>query len=298
MCAKIGWGISIKPRYTVYYPIFERSDIINNTPKSNKRVNDISTKSKRRILSYCDWLISTSINKKVICTNTNRSFTFKLAFITLTLPALQIHPDEVIRQKCLEPLLRRLRNKHGMKSYIWKAETQLNGNIHFHITTNVFIHYKQLRRYWNNRLLKLGYLLRCKYDNPPTTEIKCVKSMRDISIYLAKYIAKTENDRTKPLCKLWDCSNNLKQIKFSYNNCQEDYDTARKVYAHINLSDNYKDLDYATIYYYNRRVEDRYDPISCNISEQLYDIIKDTQPTKVYHTKLWKITASSSVEPV
>ncbi|MGV4586845.1 rolling circle replication-associated protein, partial [Ornithobacterium rhinotracheale] len=55
-----------------------------------------------------------------------------LSFVTLTLPSAQKHHDRVLR-KILAKYLDHLKKVYGLKNYLWKAETQKNGNIHFHV---------------------------------------------------------------------------------------------------------------------------------------------------------------------
>ena len=45
-----------------------------------------------------------------------------------------------------------------MTDYVWKAELQKNQNIHFHLTTNIFIHHATIRTLWNNCINRLGYI--------------------------------------------------------------------------------------------------------------------------------------------
>lgn len=281
--------LSIKPRYSVIYRRFHGYTRRGALPNSNRRFNDISVKSQRRLMSCIDWLVSLSIDKRVECQATKKAFKFKMSFITLTLPAQQIHPDEVIRQKCFEPLLRKLRRKCEMKYYVWKAETQKNGNIHFHITTNVFVHYKQLRIWWNSILFKLGYIQRSKYVEPPTTEVKAVRKSKDIAAYLAKYVSKTENDRTKPLCKLWDCNSELKSMKYTLREINNSPDNYTLTESHISVG-FFKKLDHCILYKFNERLEKRKDDVSKAMQLILKELINDSgQYTHYYPKQLFKL---------
>jgi hypothetical protein len=47
---------------------------------------------------------------------------------------------------------------HSLWAYVWKAESQDNGNIHFHIVTNIFIDHKIIREAWNRIIEKFGYI--------------------------------------------------------------------------------------------------------------------------------------------
>jgi hypothetical protein len=137
-----------------------------------------------------------------------------------------------------------------MKSYIWKAELQQNGQIHYHITTNIFIRFDLIRKRWNYLQQKAG-LLDSYYEkhghyNPNSTDVHKVYNDDNIEAYLEKYISKQQevnptlkanllnnNSITNEQCignmlscssvnctddlsingKIWDCSQDLKSTK-------------------------------------------------------------------------------------
>lgn len=86
-----------------------------------------------------------------------------LAFVTLTIPYKQMHTDAFLRKKALIPFIDNLRKTYNVKYYIWKAEAQTNGNIHFHLIIDKFIRYDKIKRLWNKQLSSLGYIE--KYAN-------------------------------------------------------------------------------------------------------------------------------------
>ena len=128
-----------------------------------------------------------------------------------------------------------MRAKYQMKNYIWVAELQTNGNIHFHITTDIYVHYMEIRRVWNKSLELLGYVSEYQetrqnmsfldysywriqggssdqtkieksynhgqntnWRDPNTVDIKSVKNIKSMGAYLAKYISKNTNLESKP----------------------------------------------------------------------------------------------------
>lgn len=96
-------------------------------------------------------------------------------FITVTLPSDQVHPDKEITRKCLGPFLEWLKRSHGMEHYFWRAESQENGRIHYHILTDRYIRGEDLQAAWNKCVNKLGYVDRY-YEatgeaSPPSTEV-------------------------------------------------------------------------------------------------------------------------------
>ncbi len=178
----------------------------------------LSEGAVKRMTKAIDLLISSTPTKQILNPVTKRRQPFKLSFITLTLPACNILSDKKESKLMLEKLLRFLRSTHNMKSYVWKAETQKNGQIHYHITSDVYLHYSELRNYWNKILFKSGlfgeYFNNRGDRNINSTDIHSVKNIRDLGAYLIKYFTKKEQNETAIKGKVWDCSQNLKDFKY------------------------------------------------------------------------------------
>lgn len=166
-----------------------------------------------------------------------------LSFITLTISSKEQHISAAEgHKKCLEPFLLRARRKFGMRTYIWKAEFQKNGQLHYHITTPSFIKYYELREQWNIVLSKAGLLSQWKGDQeqgPNSTDIHAVYKVKNIQAYLTKYLSK-ENPEVTTKGKIWDCSLNLKNAKFFScpaisipESCVHEYETFSSDYVDI-----------------------------------------------------------------
>ena len=175
---------------------------------------------------------------------------YKLTFITLTLPSPQIHSDEHIKKEALNHFLTELRRKFKSELYIWKAEKQENGNIHFHILCDKYIHHSELRDTWNRIINKpsLGYVDRYsermkaiftngfvmlpgdrrsrekqlkayKYNSaigwtsPNSTDIHALHRVKNVSAYIAKYISK-DVTRTKRVERMTEIDLRLEQINY------------------------------------------------------------------------------------
>jgi hypothetical protein len=191
--------VKITPHYSVLYSK-EISGFFGtrggNMPKINTPVFGMSDRSARRLGSALNWMILFSTEKKVHSIKEKRDFKFRIGFITLTLSDTQKHTDHEIKQHMLAPFLKWLERSHNCQSYIWKAESQDNGNIHFHITVNQFVHWKSIRAKWNRLLANHGY---CKVFQDGTndkgnaaTQIKAVKTMKGIVSYMQSYITKKD----------------------------------------------------------------------------------------------------------
>lgn len=271
--------LSIKPNSIVSYLHYQQNSTrAFKTPFSNKRVkNQLSNKSAKRMREAINWLFLVSRNKRVYSKATGKYFTYRVNFITLTLSSRQVHSDEWILKNMLEPFLRKIRTKFPGSFYVWKAETQDNGNIHFHVNTNVFIHHSNLRTMWNDIQKKHGYVKNFRTENPNSTDVKAVKNADALGAYMFKYMSKgdlykaplkryhrihKEKLLSLPICcnipkryfsllkrrltcKLWDCSSLLKGIKI--NVCGIDCDTSYSMNV-LTAGKTRIFLDYAILY--------------------------------------------------
>ncbi len=162
---------------------------INNTPQGL-----ISFKAKKRLNSAVDWMLAQSDPKRYYSKEHKRHFSFRLNFLTLTLSSAQIHSDNEIKQRLLNNFLTQLRQKWGVRNYIWKAEAQLNGNIHFHIVCDKFIPWWQLRQCWNRIQNNLGYVDRFAevhgHHDPNSTDVHKLKKILNLGAYFVAELTK------------------------------------------------------------------------------------------------------------
>lgn len=203
---------------------------LKNLTKKKKSIN-LSKASKRKIKDTFSLLYHLAKCRTIKISNKKFIYNFRLSFVTLTLPSQQKHTDVEIKQVCLNNFLNSMRNKFGLKNYIWISEIQENGNLHFHMVFDMYIHHKAVRYYWNRSLELLGYVseysnrmkslslkeyadLRGKevsevasyfyeqnrngWTNPPTEQAKSIHNIQNLVFYLSKYIAKdNENEETQ-----------------------------------------------------------------------------------------------------
>lgn len=98
-----------------------------------------------------------------------------MVFVTLTLPSAQIHDDRQINRECLTPFIAWLKRAHGIVHYFWRAEAQINGNVHYHILCDRYIDARDLQAGWCKYVNALGYVDRY-YEasgkaDPPCTDV-------------------------------------------------------------------------------------------------------------------------------
>jgi len=213
----------------------------------------LSQQSIRKIRKAVDFMADTAKWKKVPCREAScekykhsptglHYHWFRLGFLTLTLPAHQLkdvcieylnamnrgdvapeyiamdsasmhYSDEDLKSFCLNHFLTVLREKYHVSKYLWKAESQQIGNIHFHIVIDQFIHWRVLQYVWNRVLSKTNLIDRFEakhgHRNPPTIEIHSVKKIESIRKYITAYIEKSESTKRKIDGRKWACSEEL-----------------------------------------------------------------------------------------
>jgi hypothetical protein len=255
--------ISVYPDRIITWNSFEGLEIKNrniNGLKLNNPNAALSQKGSKRLNNAINWLVHLSKHQQVNDGRLKSKFNFQINFITLSLPSQQIksyklpcgkeifkndytkfipahninfgsftyeYSDKWIKSNLLNQFLTELRQKYKSVCYVWKAETQQNGNIHFHITTNKYIYLGELRTMWNRILDKTNFIsryqdrfknmsfddyylyrnrfqsvsskkcmkayeygVRTNWLDPNSTDIHAVNNIRDIAAYLSKYFRK------------------------------------------------------------------------------------------------------------
>ena len=161
-------------------------------PRNNKHHGYLSEKSMVRLKERINYMIYISTNKTLRKSLLLPVTKYKLVFIVLTLPSAQLHSDREISKTCFEPFLKVMRVRWKCNNYLWKKESQNNGNIHYHIISDTYINWEIMRNEWNFQLEKLGYISRSKSKNPNSTDIHAIYKLSNPAAYLAGYIGKKD----------------------------------------------------------------------------------------------------------
>lgn len=215
--------VSIRPNCISLYSLPAHRQIRSDAQKQaqihlqhNAHKGLISLKAEKRIKNAIDWLLYLSETKSFYNRKYKKHFNFKLCFVTLTLSAEQFHSDNVIKKELLNQFLVEFRTTWKVKHYVWRAEPQKNGNIHFHIVCDKFIPWSDLRNRWNRCQAKLGYIDKFKakhnHRNPNSTDVHSIQKIKNLSRYLAKYMTKNKQERQIE-GNLWGLSQSLSGIE-------------------------------------------------------------------------------------
>lgn len=212
------YRISYRPRIAVLMcePGKHRNRLLNlGGSKSmggleNQHQGEISHNAKSKMTNCILWLDASAQFKWCYSKATDKWFRWRLNFIHLTLPTQKSLPDKFIK-KLLNQFFLYAYRKTGLRSYVWKAEPQERGEIHFHITSDCFIWKVTLQNIWNGLLRKHGLL--GTHENPPSTRVHPTHNIKEMSAYLIKYMTKNDKHRRKISGRLWGASRNLSQAK-------------------------------------------------------------------------------------
>lgn len=213
----------------------------------------------RKLRWSINLLVSQAKWKDAYNSQTNSTFKFKVNFITLTLPAAQRGiSDKAIKKDCLSRWIDTMRSAYGLHAYVWRAERQYNGNIHFHITTDTYLPWDAICSVWNHFLARYHFIDEYQERNgagaPNSTDVHSVQAINNLAAYMVKYMSKDPIEHLKDVNKklrkkgskpivpdnhpwrsipsqpkwtdpiegaVWDCSMNLKtkkRVEFEMDN--------------------------------------------------------------------------------
>ena len=283
---------SLTPRHRVPAPFIDPDSIVSQAGMvpaqftDNHHYGQISPVALRKITRAVQYLTFLVPKRRRYHTPDGRSGNYFLNFITLTLSSTQIHTDNEIKRSILEPFFNECRKRFKISCYIWRAERQENGNIHFHIISDRFIWWNDLRNSWNYFQERLGYVTRYRlsmqefhkegfrlrkdlqnkwpvskqlsawregvrtdWTSPNSTDVHSLRTVGNVRSYLTKYITKSD-DNSDIQGRLWGCSYNLTNLtgalEFTDGQISQDIDTLMSS-AKVKI---YK-TDYYTVIYFD-----------------------------------------------
>lgn len=177
----------------------------------------------------------TKVANKVIAFKNVLPSSVKLKFYSISFP---FGMPDMAAKKALNIWLTVCRKYYNLVSYIWVAERQSNGTIHFHMVTNA----------WMN-ISVVNYSMACAISTVIRTEklqtlkyrkrsyngvdVETVYNSSDLSKYITKYITKNKEEI---IGMAWRSSQNISRIMTSI---QIDYNQFQSVRNYINLVMSY-----------------------------------------------------------
>lgn len=192
-------------------PEKSRHKILNK--EANKLTGEVTRNVRCRMKSAIDGFISAIEAHNQTCARDSKHL---ITFVTLTISASQMHSDKELNRLLLMPMIQKLMRNKAVVNYIWKAEKQSNGNIHWHILIDRYVHWRWLRDAWNATQALHGYLDNYQsmhgHQDANSTDIHRLKGIHNIAAYITKYICKNSQQNGLE-CRVWGCSAGLKAIK-------------------------------------------------------------------------------------
>lgn len=220
----IGQNLYIRPSYIVSLPEYDKSSKFSTLDFQANQANlldnnhdgVLSSKAIGKMKNAINWMLCSAEDKPVYNKKFNSWFTFKVNFITLTLPdTSQKIDNRKLQTLLLNPLLTYLRRYKGLKNYVWKLEFQKNGKLHVHFVSDVFIHHAVIRSAWNRILSNNKYLIDFKkkfnHENPNSTDVHSIRKIKNLAAYLAKYMSKNQLELSQIKGRIWGCNRELSQ---------------------------------------------------------------------------------------
>lgn len=189
------------------------------------------------------WLWIRSRNVKVKY-GEGKSMKFRQGFLTLTLPGVATADHKAIKNKVLDPFFTYCRNRMGLKDYVWTAELQERGEIHFHAIVNTFMDKQRVRDAWIRACVNSGIVDMTTKGNRPATEIEKCKSYNGSKAYAAKYLGKALKSGTIS-GRLWSGSRSVTGPRsISTNEIEADYDLHKAISELNNNGHKWESLDH------------------------------------------------------
>lgn len=224
-----GDHVYIQPTYFVIKPDFLGNGFSRSLKqkanekhlKDNSNKGQLSVKSLSKLKNSVNWLLAAARYKAIYSKREQKSFWFKVNFITLTIPPQKnAVVDEKKFQKCLNTFLVYSRKMKQLHNYVWKVEAHEDKRLHIHITTDIFFHYRDLRTVWN-RILQRENLLQehfSKFQNydPNSTDVHAVYKVRNVASYICGYMQKKPNLPEGFKGRIWSASYSLSQKNKCY----------------------------------------------------------------------------------
>lgn len=211
--------------------IFDKSFVIkeNEPEEITEKVKKVKDDEKPKALYG---LRKTKIRNKILnFFSLNKSKKF-CAFYSISFP---VEISDEIGYKVFNTWLTRCRKECGLKSYLWVAERQKNGTLHFHLITHNYMAIRKVNEFMRQSLqtqkdkgflecrqkvidryngVDVDNLYHSKRKKNNNGRLSRMEAQRKLSYYLTKYISKNE---TKSDRLPWHCSRDISALFISIN---------------------------------------------------------------------------------
>lgn len=158
---------------------------------------DITTGARKRMAKAIT-LMSQVVKPTWITNPVNqRDQLHRFSFVTLTIASSKLLTAREGYQLLLQHFLQWLRRTKGVELYVWKAELQKRGQLHYHLVFPNFIHYLEIRNKWNALQKEAGLLDDYAREHghfcPNSTDIHETYGVKNMRAYIMKEMGKAAN---------------------------------------------------------------------------------------------------------
>lgn len=181
----------------VFFDSFDDADIegflySKEREEAEKKLNASLTQKRTKKTEYI-------LNKKKVREKCTAFFGLKSSVKFLAFYSISYHQylDDNSIMKSFNTFLTRCRKDFRLKSYLWVAERQKNGTLHFHLLTNSFMPIRRVNYYMartiKNIIEKNNIDVAFDYKRYNGVDVKrCDNNRKRLSQYLTKYISKND----------------------------------------------------------------------------------------------------------
>ena len=154
--------------------------------------------------------------------------------------------------KVWNTFLTNLRKTYGLKDYLWVAEYQKNGTLHYHMLVNVFMDIRRVNRAMAIALFHQQMLGGVAIERYNGVDVQRVTESRDkLNSYLTKYVSKSESHNYKRAP--WRCSQSVSAL---FTSVEIDAETSLKLQQELAKLPCYVvENDFVTIEFFNVKQE-------------------------------------------
>lgn len=207
------WKLKVTPTSVFAFRCYDGKRTKDlNFRKRDVSSSDLSVNSSRKMKRAIQWLIACSEVKQVWEKKFQSMVNYRVNHCTLTFH--ENLKDDKLARNILSSWLEVAKYRWDVQQYVWKAEPQERGAIHFHLTTNRYMPHEEVRFTWNRALRK--HKLANITDN--SIDVHAVLEEQDLLKYFSDYLTDKEKHegRRKIKGRLWGCSQDLSSAGSDY----------------------------------------------------------------------------------
>lgn len=215
-------------------------EILLNASLSTRKKKEVYSLNKKKVREKCSAFFGLRQSRKF------------LAFYSISFP-LGMNDSDIMQ--CFNTYLTRCRKKMRLTSYLWVAERQKNGTLHFHMLTNNYMPIRVVNYFMGktieNVLKKKHSDIKFNSKTYNGVDVKrCNNNRKALNQYLTKYISKNEIQFFRlPYHSSRDISQLFTAETFKHEN-SSDFSHIKNALKHINTF--VVDNEYCTIEYLNQ----------------------------------------------